>query len=135
MTTKDEALKLALEALNGSQYRMNQYGYQAMETTIAANNEAITAIRAALASKSEALASEASEQPAQQQEPVKIVSSNDMTDADWDQLFKPPASKPWMGLTDEEVMEMAFNFDVPSLVIRTAEAKLREKNEPREKNA
>ncbi len=34
----------------------------------------------------------------------------------------------WVGLTDEEVMEIAFNFDVPSLVVRTAEAKLREKN-------
>ena len=41
------------------------------------------------------------------------------------------ADKPareWVGLTDEEVMEIAFNFDVPSLVIRTVEAKLREKN-------
>jgi hypothetical protein len=34
----------------------------------------------------------------------------------------------WVGLTDEEVMEIAFNFDVPSLVVRTVEAKLREKN-------
>ena len=44
-----EVMQQALEALNGSQYRMNQYGYQAMETTIAANNEAIAALRAALA--------------------------------------------------------------------------------------
>jgi hypothetical protein len=34
----------------------------------------------------------------------------------------------WVGLTDEEVMQLAFNFDVPSLVIRTAEFKLKEKN-------
>ena len=34
----------------------------------------------------------------------------------------------WVGLTDEEVMEIAFNFDVPSLVVRTVEAKLKEKN-------
>ena len=33
----------------------------------------------------------------------------------------------WVGLTDEEVMEIAFNFDVPSLVVRTVEAKLKEK--------
>ena len=32
-----------------------------------------------------------------------------------------------VGLTDEEVMEIAFNFDVPSLVVRTVEAKLKEK--------
>jgi hypothetical protein len=37
----------------------------------------------------------------------------------------------WVGLTDEEVMEIAFNFDVPSLVVRTVEAKLRSKNENR----
>jgi len=34
----------------------------------------------------------------------------------------------WVGLTDEEVMEIAFNFDVSSLVLRTAEAKLKELN-------
>ena len=34
----------------------------------------------------------------------------------------------WVGLTDAEVMDIAFNFDVPSLVVRTAEAKLKEKN-------
>ena len=34
----------------------------------------------------------------------------------------------WVGLTDEEVMAIAFNFDVPSLVVRTVEAKLEEKN-------
>ena len=38
------------------------------------------------------------------------------------------AQRQWVGLTDEEVMEIAFNFDVPSLVVRTVEAKLREKN-------
>lgn len=37
--------------------------------------------------------------------------------------------KPWVGLTDEEVMSIAFNFDVPSLVVRTVEAKLKEKND------
>ena len=40
----------------------------------------------------------------------------------------PAAQRPWQGLTDEEVMEIAFNFDVPSLVVRTAEAKLKERN-------
>ena len=34
----------------------------------------------------------------------------------------------WVGLTDEEIMAIAFNFDVPSLVVRTVEAKLKEKN-------
>ena len=40
----------------------------------------------------------------------------------------PVPQRTWVGLTDEEVMAIAFNFDVPSLVIRTVEAKLKEKN-------
>ena len=40
----------------------------------------------------------------------------------------------WVGLTEEEVIEISFNFDVSSLVVRTIEAKLREKNEHMEKN-
>ena len=43
-------------------------------------------------------------------------------------ITSPPASKPWVGLTDEEVMVIAFDFDVPSLVVRTVESKLKEKN-------
>ena len=42
--------------------------------------------------------------------------------------FEEKLQRTWVGLTDEEVMEIAFNFDVPSLVIRTAEHKLKEKN-------
>jgi len=38
------------------------------------------------------------------------------------------SKKEWIGLTDEEVMHLAFNFDVPSLVIRTTEARLKELN-------
>jgi hypothetical protein len=34
----------------------------------------------------------------------------------------------WVGLTDEEIMDVAFNFDVPSISLRTIEAKLKEKN-------
>jgi hypothetical protein len=43
-------------------------------------------------------------------------------------LYTTPPQRTWVGLTDDEVMQLAFNFDVPSLVIRTAEAKLKEKN-------
>ena len=38
------------------------------------------------------------------------------------------AKREFVGLTDEEVMSIAFDFDVPSLVVRTVEAKLKEKN-------
>ncbi len=51
--TKDEALRLALEALKNSQYRFAEYGYQAMQKTIDGNKEAITAIKAALEAKNE----------------------------------------------------------------------------------
>ena len=43
-------------------------------------------------------------------------------------LAEQPPQRTWVGLTDEEVMAIAFNFDVPSLVVRTVEAKLKEKN-------
>jgi len=43
-------------------------------------------------------------------------------------LYTTPPQRTWVELTDEEVMAIAFNFDVPSLVIRTVEAKLKEKN-------
>ena len=47
---------------------------------------------------------------------------------EWRPMYKRPPQRTWVGLDDEEVMEIAFNFDVPSLVVRTAEHKLKEKN-------
>jgi len=38
--------------------------------------------------------------------------------------------RPWVGLTDEDVMAIAFNFDASSLslIAKAIEAKLKEKN-------
>ena len=45
-----------------------------------------------------------------------------------DKAVNAMSKREWIGFTDEEVMQLAFNFDVPSLVIRTAEALLQDKN-------
>ena len=73
--------------------------------------------------------------PVQQQKPVcwddenKCPNRQACCDAEECLYTTPPAAqRQWVGLTDEEVMEIAFNFDVPSLVVRTVEAKLKEKN-------
>lgn len=100
MSKKDEALKLALEAL---QYLCKplSHGWDA-ETQKEKRDQAVTAIREALA-----------EQPAQQQEPVAVVKAlpmghnqTDMHYAECQHLpvgtllyTSPPASKP---LTDEQ---------------------------------
>jgi hypothetical protein len=127
--TKDEALKLALEALEHEADIGNDDAYKVERDAI-----------------KEALA-----QP--EQEPVgDFYITKDMAEhikkleVDWTICAsgsKRPTEKKvvpvfvgnttslqrtWVGLTDEEVMEIAFNFDVPSLIVRTVEFKLKEKN-------
>lgn len=90
------------------------------------------------------------EQPAQQQEPVAYSYTSRITGAQgfshhpmprfidsesWDihPLYtSPPASKPWVGLTDEEWQEIDSSLngkrDLARIFVRTIEAKLREKN-------
>lgn len=116
MSKKDEALKLALEALKQID--------EAMPFPVAKLAQKV--IREALA-----------EQPAQQQEPV----CNKDPQGCWSvrcQLGKvcknkyPPASKPWVGLTDEE-QQAAYDAwqqkdDGWGSFYDLIEAKLREKN-------
>ena len=81
------------------------------------------------------------EQPAQQEPVGKIVDcdfvGNSIARFERHLPFgtllytSPPAQrKPWVGLTDEDVMSIVFNFDVSSLslVAKAIEAKLKEKN-------
>jgi hypothetical protein len=124
--TKDEALKQALEALNDlAAWNDGEVGGHMDEPYAAeAARRTITSIKEALA------------QP--EQKPVGLIES--LKDAQpccgeyqtcWRACTprgKFLAQRTWVGLTDEEVMEIAFNFDVPSLVVRTVEAKLKEKN-------
>lgn len=115
----ERALKLALEALEF----YDQQGIGRIP-----GDKAITAIREALAqSRSD------EEQPAQQQEPV----CNKDPQGCWSvrcQLGKvcknkyPPASKPWVGLTDEERKRaIQFNNAHEALAV-VIEAKLKAKN-------
>ena len=128
MSKKDEALKLALEALKQID--------EAMPFPVAKLAQKV--IREALA-----------EQPAQQQEPVAVVKAlpmghnqSDMHYAECQHLpvgtllyTSPPASKPWVGLTQQDI-NIAFDdtqegggFDD---FARAIEAKLREKNAPQQ---
>lgn len=139
MTTKDEALKLALEALK------NITDYTLLD-------KARVAIREALA-----------EQPAQQQEPPFLEPDYYVYNidgqyrlADPQPTFRqglkegvafaqkhtsPPASKPWVGLTDDQIINVAKSIDIEFkdeglaeqvddilTFARAIEAKLREKN-------
>lgn len=146
MSKQTEALKLALEVLE----EINKLSIGENAICLPAEiDTAMDAIREALA-----------EQPAQQQEPVawvdllkeaeKIVRgkvlwkrfidgtplANDI--AVWmadfaQQHTSPPASKPWVGLTDEEYSQLHDGFHqqgkLLGWVVDQVEAKLREKNE------
>ena len=170
MKTIKETLELALEVLitiNNAIYVNSQQEADAFYKA----NDAITALRVALASQGEALtsvpdwASEAIEQPAQQ-EPVAIkywlqdtmesgrwVTTDNMAKATAEKMLSgeygdvypqgrivepsPPASKPWVGLTDEDIVTL-FNktldgkpLDVNSMTnfARAIKAKIKEKNQ------
>jgi hypothetical protein len=112
MATKDEALKLALEALELVTWTNNP-----------PVNKAITAVREALA-----------EQPAQQ-EPFGYFRYDLRLDA-WVQnragltgtpfYTSPPAQRTWVGLTYGEVLSL--RKDDPLQFYKAIEAKLKEKN-------
>ena len=96
-----EALKLALEAL--------EY-HTAQTRPIYQTNEAITAIKEALA---------------QTQEPndiASILACRDMLDA------QPVPQRTWVGLTDEEMKELWENKGWYVTMYKAVEAKLKEKN-------
>ena len=157
MTTKDEvrstveALNLALEALEDY---VEEYGPHEQDSGVA---YAITAIRAALASKSEALMSvpdgaqsrSDEDQPAQQQEPVAMMTvlhlkdrteigygpalaGYDLPTGEYKLYTSPPASKTWVSLTDDEVKHQweIWRASIPRYVgfAKGIEAKLKEKN-------
>jgi hypothetical protein len=122
--TQDEAMKLALDALDRSLPRLAPYGEQDWLDSKAA----ITAIKEALA------------QP--EQEPVGLIES--LKDAQpccgeyqtcWRACTfrgKFLAQRPWVGLTDEERTFIILGIEVFDLsvedVLKEAEAKLRSKN-------
>ena len=104
---KDEAVKLALDALEGNTTNPVIDPEQA-----AIEDQAITAIKQALA--------------APVQEPVLKDNSNYRLDPPEAE----PAQKPWVGLTDEEKASLANSVDYEEyyLLVENVEAKLMEKN-------
>ena len=121
MSKTQEALKLAQTLEEESQDSPDDYRWQAAQF-----------IREALA-----------EQPAQQQEPVAWITQNGKGWLRWHKpednntdsvplYTSPPASKPWVGLTDEEIMEISDATEGSDCwhidFARAIEAKLREKN-------
>ena len=121
--TKDEALKLALEALERISDRFD------LESVAQDATKAITAIKEALA------------QP--EQEPVARVIDNGTLEGatEWipfanrveplktgDFLYTTPPQRPWVGLTDKEVIEISHLALTRVQAVQMTEAKLREKN-------
>ena len=129
--TKDEAMKLAREALelHGKQYPHMVKGYCL---------DAITALREALA-----------EQPAQQEPVTWGVDWGKAGDISCVSIIKrlpdgrievvaveyapysytsPPAQRTWVGLTDEEKHEIRYSHMTSAEFIEFIEAKLKEKN-------
>ena len=121
-----EALKLALEALQGYRTSVIKFGL-----TFAHGDKAITAIKEALA------------QP--EQEPVGLIESLKIAQpccGEYETCWRPctprgkflgqrDAQRTWVGLTDEEIMDM-YNeprSDAEMIAFgREVEAKLKEKN-------
>ena len=116
--TKDEALKLALEALEEAWYHVGTF--QPTEKAIDLYDEARTAIKEALA---------------QTQEPVgqlledafgrgQVMWFNKPKDESM--LYTTPPQRTWVGLTDEERQDIALEVSIDAVFI--TEAKLKEKN-------
>ena len=142
MSKKDEALKLALAVLE----EINRLSIGENAICLPAEiDTAMDAIREALAEQQSGIKQvielyDSPEQPAQQQEPVANLTVEDgrvavaakiLPDGVYDLYTSPPASKPWVGLTDEERDECYYWKDrkwTTDELVRYVEAKLREKN-------
>ncbi len=141
-TKQTEALTLALEAICGSGDFLfnwhdcepnNEREMQSYQATLAANEKAFKAIKEALA-----------EQLTQQQEPVAWITKNGKGWLRWHKpedseknkdsipLYTAPTSKPWVGLTDDEIAlicaECSLRTPCDIYYARAIEAKLKEKN-------
>jgi hypothetical protein len=116
--TKDEALKLALEAL---EYPGPSW--------LEARQPAITAIREALAQPVDDIASIIACRDALDTQPVPELSPESLYNIMEAMGF---AQRPWVGLTDEETFEIGERLGLSDVawvdLMQAIEAKLREKN-------
>ena len=125
--TKDEALKLALEALGNTwtEPKSEQYKIE---------KEAITAIKEALAQPEQEPLAWISTGPARM---IHWTADKPAYGDDWVPLYTTPPQRTWVGLTKEEIAEFDTWHDNreeevgwcnPSEIVAYIEAKLKEKN-------
>jgi hypothetical protein len=128
--TQDEALKLALEALEG----VLDNSPKVLEASISGGlyevvqcRDAITAIKEALAQPVDDIASIIACRDALDAQPVPEISPESLYNIMEAMGFAP---HPWVGLTDDEVYKIAFALEGEhwKKVADAIEAKLKEKN-------
>ena len=125
--TKDEALRLALEALEG----VLDDSPKVLDASISGGlyevvqcRDAITAIKAALEAKDEPVAIFKADLDGGY---VDLLAFQGQPLSDNTLLYTIPPQRTWVGLTDEEIVQMGLSNYVK--VVRETEAKLKQKNE------
>jgi len=116
--TKDEALKMALEALELSAVTVDSFGVQRK------TQKAITAIK-------EALAQPAQKPVAWMDEYGDVLSAStvDGTGLRNIPLYTAPPQRTWVGLTDEELLHIGVATGLERAAAHMIEQALKEKNE------
>ena len=129
--TKDEALRMALEALEADELDMVDDGSGNM---VFRKEQAITAIKEALAQPEQEPMAWISTGPARM---IHWTSDKPAYGDDWVPLYTTPPQRTWVGLTKEEIAEFDTWHDNreeeigwvnPSEIVAYIEAKLRSKN-------
>ena len=129
--TKDEALRMALEALEADELDMVDDGSGNM---VFRKEQAITAIKEALAQPEQEPMAWISTGPARM---IHWTSDKPAYGDDWVPLYTTPPQRTWVGLTKEEIAEFDTWHDNreeeigwvnPSEIVAYIEAKLKQKN-------
>jgi hypothetical protein len=131
--TKDEALRLALEAL---QFALHVGFDESSESQIKKGNkatqqhrQAITAIKAALEAKDEPVAWMRTSGTGSPVVTKELLA--EMPEMRWNfqqPLYTTPPQRTWVGLTTDERRDLCRSWSSPMDAIHATEAKLKEKN-------
>ena len=128
---KDEALRMALEALEADELDMVDDGSGNM---VFRKEQAITAIKKSLAQPEQEPLAWISTGPASM---IHWTADKPAYGDDWVPLYTTPPQRKWLGLTDEEIKafdtwhdnrEEEIGWVNPSEIVAYIEAKLKEKN-------
>jgi hypothetical protein len=112
--TKEEALKMSLEALEVANSCIDGYYIPKGKTHLPEIEKATIAIKEALANSEKKLAGEGI-----------LIGWDTKTDTP---IFANPPQRKWVGLTDEEIWELMCRNVLETDLCRAVEAKLKEKN-------